>query len=627
MSDPFALPWLLPAPADFRARLKAVRTAEPLAPAALRALVQFALDATQLEQASRVVTARAEDLAGAGLRPLRLGIVASHTAKAIAYALPAAALRYGVLLSVDLADYGQAAQALLDPGSALVQSRPDAILLALDAPALGLARPYLDPAEAEATVTRALDYVAALRAGARDHAGAPVIVQTLSSPVESLFGSFDGQLAGTVRWLIAEFNARLLRSIAGSGDLLLDVAFLAASVGLAQWHDARLWHDAKLPFAVEALPLYADKLAGLLAAFRGLSRKCLVLDLDNTLWGGIIGDDGIDGILLGQGSGTGEAHLAVQVFALDLRARGVVLAVCSKNEDAAARLPFTGHSEMLLREEHIAVFLANWTDKAANLRQIAATLNIGTDALVFLDDNPAERAQVRQELPEVAVPEIGSDPADFTRILGRSGYFEAVSFGAEDRSRAAMYSANAERAAAMVSVSNLHDYHASLDMVCGIAPFDDAGRARIAQLANKSNQFNLTTRRYTEADIAALAADSTRFTMQVRLADRFGDNGMISVLVFARGTEEWRCETWLMSCRVLGRRVEEAVLAHVAGAAREAGAARLVGEYIPSAKNAMVRDHFAKLGFVKTADRADGGTEWALDLATYVAPTLPMVLE
>jgi len=631
VSDPFALPWLLPAPADFRARLKAIRTADPIDAGALRALVQTALDATQLEQASRVVSARVGDLAGAGLRPLKLGIVASHTAKGIAYALPAAALRHGLLLSVELADYGQAAQALLDPGSSLAQSRPDAILLALDAQALGLARPCLDPAEAEATVTRALDYVAALRAGARDHAGAPVIVQTLAPPVESLFGSYDGQLAGTVRWLIAEFNARLLRSVAGSGDLALDVAFLAASVGLRQWHDARLWHDAKLPFAVEALPLYADKLGGLLAAFRGLSRKCLVLDLDNTLWGGIIGDDGIDGILLGQGSGTGEAHLAVQAFALDLRARGVVLAVCSKNEDSAARLPFIGpnggHSEMLLREEHIAVFLANWTDKASNLRQIAATLNIGTDALVFLDDNPAERAQVRQELPEVAVPEIGSDPADFTRILGQAGYFEAVSFGAEDRSRAAMYSANAQRAAAMTSVSNLHDYHASLEMVCTIAPFDDAGRARIAQLANKSNQFNLTTRRYTEADIAAIAADPTRFTMQVRLADRFGDNGMISVLIFARGAEEWRCETWLMSCRVLGRRVEEAVLAHVAAAARAAGAARLVGEYIPSAKNAMVRDHFAKLGFVKTADRADGGTEWALDLETYVTPTLPMILE
>jgi len=627
MRDPFGLPWLLPAEADFRARLKALRTAGPFDAAGLRALVQTALDATQLEQASRVVTAHADDLAGAGLRPLRLAIVATHTAKGIAYALPAAGLRHGLLLSVELADYGQAAQQLLDPASSLAQSRPDTILLALDAQALGLARPYLDAAEAEALVRRALEYVAALREGGRSHAGAPVIVQTLAVPVESLFGSFDGQLAGSVRWLVETFNTRLRASIAGSGDLLLDTAFLAATVGLAQWHDARLWHDAKLPFALDAVPLYVDRLCTLLAAFRGLARKCLVLDLDNTLWGGIIGDDGIDGILLGQGSGTGEAHLAVQAFALDLRARGVVLAVCSKNEDAAARLPFTGHSEMLLREEHIAVFIANWTDKAQNLRAIAATLNIGTDALVFLDDNPAERAQVRRELPEVAVPEAGSDPADFVRILGQAGYFEAVSFGEEDRGRAAMYSANAERAAVLGKVSNLDDYHASLEMVCTIAPFDDAGRARVAQLANKSNQFNLTTRRYTEADIAAIAADPARFAVQVRLADRFGDNGMISVVIFARRAAEWRCETWLMSCRVLGRRVEEAVLAHVARAARAAGATRLIGEYIPSPKNAMVREHFGKLGFTRIADRNDGGSVWALDLTNYVAPTLPMILD
>jgi FkbH-like protein len=631
MRDPFGLPWLLPAPADFRTRLKAIRAAAPFDPAALRALVQTALDATQLEQASRVVTARRDDLTGTGLRPLRLAIVATHTAKGIAYALPAAGLRHSLLLDVDLADYGQAAQQLLDPASTLAQGRPDAVLLALDAQALGLARPCLDAVEAEATVTRALDYVAALRAGARTHAGAAVIVQTLVPPVESLFGSFDGQLAGTVPWLIDSFNTRLRQAVTGSGDLLLDTAFLAATIGLAQWHDARLWHDAKLPFALDAVPLYVDRLCALLAAFRGLARKCLVLDLDNTLWGGIIGDDGIDGILLGQGTGTGEAHLAVQAFALDLRARGVVLAVCSKNEDAAARLPFAGtdrgHSEMLLREEHIAVFLANWTDKAQNLRAIAATLNIGTDALVFLDDNPAERAQVRRELPEVAVPEVGSDPADFVRILGQAGYFEAVAFGDEDRGRAAMYNANAERAAVLGKVSNLADYHASLEMVCTIAPFDEAGRARIAQLANKSNQFNLTTRRYSEADVAALAADPTRFTMQVRLADRFGDNGMISVVVFERAGEEWHCETWLMSCRVLGRRVEEAVLAHVAAAAHAAGATRLVGTYIPSPKNAMVREHFGKLGFTRTAEHADGGSDWTLDLTRYVAPTLPMILD
>ena len=402
---------------------------------------------------------------------------------------------------------------------------------------------------------------------------------------------------------------------------------VAESVGLARWHDPLRWHDAKLPFALDAIPLYADHLCRLLAAARGLARKCLVLDLDNTLWGGVIGDDGVDGIKLGQGSAAGEAHLAVQALALDLRRRGIVLAVCSKNEDDAARIPFCKHDEMILKEDHISAFVANWTDKATNLRDIARALNIGTDALVFLDDNPAERERVRQELPEVAVPEVGDEPSEYVRILSMAGYFEAVAFGDEDRARADMYQANAQRSAAMQKIGNLDDYLASLDMVCTIRPFDELGRARIAQLVNKSNQFNLTTRRYTESDVAAFEASARAFTLQVRLVDRFGDNGMISVVIFEDRGEDWVCDTWLMSCRVLGRRVEEAVLAQVAAAAIQVGAKRLVGEYIPTAKNRLVEKHFEKLGFHRIGDLEGGGTRWELELTGYAAPELPMLMD
>ncbi|PXA97345.1 haloacid dehalogenase [Nostoc sp. 3335mG] len=622
MRNPFDLPWLLPAPDDFRARLKALRGAETADLAALRALAATGLDATQSELLSRVIATRGGEFAGAAR--MTLGIVSSHTASIIAKTLPAAALRHGLVLTVHETDYGQAAQELLDPESRLASQRPDAVLLAFDPQALGLHRPQLDPDAAEAAVAAAIAHVRALCAGARTHLGAVPIVQTLVSPSESLFGSFDAQRAGSVRWLLAQFNLRLAAELESGAGLIFDAAFIAAAVGLDNWLDPRLWHDAKIPFALDATPRYADGLAALLAASRGLGRKCLVLDLDNTLWGGVIGDDGLDGIVLGQGSGTGEAHVAVQAFALDLRSRGIVLAVCSKNEDSAARLPFAGHAEMLLREEHIAVFLANWTDKASNLRQIAATLNIGTDALVFLDDNPAEREQVRQALPEVAVPEIGSNPADYVRLLGQAGYFEAISFGDEDRTRAEMYSANAKRLATMGAASDLSGYLASLDMVCTIAPFDETGRARIAQLINKSNQFNLTTRRYGEVEVAAIAANPSKFTMQVRLADRFGDNGMISVVIFDRDAECWHCDTWLMSCRVLGRRVEEAVLAHVAHAALAEGATRLTGAYIPTPKNGIVRDHFRKLGFSADGEGADGTTLWSLDLTRYAAPDLPM---
>jgi FkbH-like protein len=351
-----------------------------------------------------------------------------------------------------------------------------------------------------------------------------------------------------------------------------------------------------------------------------------VLDLDNTVWGGIIGDDGLEGILIGQGNTAGEAHLAIQSLAMDLRQRGVILAVCSKNDDANARLPFREHKDMLLREEHIAAFVANWTDKATNLREIARVLNIGTDALVFLDDNPAERAIIRAELPEVAVPEVGDDASLYPGLLARAGYFEAVSFGDEDRQRADYYRANAERQSVAAVVTNLSDYLASLEMVMTALPFDAQGRARIAQLTNKSNQFNLTTRRYSEEQVGRFAADRGKFTLQVRLADKFGDNGMISVIVFDKGGDAWECDTWLMSCRVLGRRVEEAVLAIVAQAAQAEGARYLIGHYLPTPKNSLVEHHFEKLGFTKVATAADGATRWELDLGEYHAPELPIEL-
>jgi FkbH-like protein len=628
MADVLSLPWLLPAPADFRSRVRSLKSAESVATADVVALAAYGLDLSQLGSLGKIVDARREALRAEGrLRPVLLGVAATHTVDLVAEALPATALRHGLLVDTVQTDYGQLAQAVLDPASSLAQAKPDFVLLALDAASLGLARPQFEAAAAHEAVQSALDYVASLRDGVRANIGAGVVLHTLAPPAESLFGSYDARVPGSVRWLIARFNQRLAEEIAGDSDLLLDMAALAETVGLARWHDPLRWHDAKIPCALDAVPLYADHVARLLASARGLARKCLVLDLDNTLWGGIIGDDGVDGIKLGQGSAKGEAHLAVQSLALDLRRRGIILAVCSKNEEAAALIPFREHDEMVLKEDHISVFVANWTDKATNLKAIAQALNIGTDALVFLDDNPAERERVRQELPEVAVPEVGDEPSDYVRLLSLAGYFEAVAFNDEDRKRADMYQANAQRASALQKVGNLDEYLASLGMECTIAPFDDLGRARIAQLINKSNQFNLTTRRYTEADVAAIQADPDKFTMQVRLVDRFGDNGMISVVIFDRAAEAWHCDTWLMSCRVLGRRVEEAVLAHVAEAAKAAGARQLTGEYIPTPKNVLVEKHFEKLGFTHAADREGGGTLWALDLSEYSLPDLPMQID
>jgi FkbH-like protein len=350
-----------------------------------------------------------------------------------------------------------------------------------------------------------------------------------------------------------------------------------------------------------------------------------VLDLDNTLWGGVIGDDGLSGINVAQGDARGEAFRAVQSCALALKRRGIVLAVCSKNDDATARLPFQSHPSMILKEEDIAVFVANWEDKATNLRRIARQLDIGVDALVLLDDNPAERALVRQLLPEVAVPEVGADPSTYVRALTCSGYFETISFTAEDLGRAEQYRANADRAALAEASGDLDSYLRSLAMEIEFKPFDEGGRKRVTQLINKTNQFNLTTRRYTEAQVTAMEQDAAYHTLQVSLRDRFGDNGMISVTICRAGPDAWEIDTWLMSCRVINRRVEDAVLNQIALAARAAGARHLVGEYIPTDRNGLVADLLARLGFVQAMGGAFAG-RWVLDLDRFTELQVPIRL-
>src|SRR6185312_454811 len=300
------------------------------------------------------------------------------------------------------------------------------------------------------------------------------------------------------------------------------------SDGLAAWHDPALWHRAKQEVHPSAAPGYGDLVARLLAAALGRSSKALVLDLDNTLWGGVIGDDGLEGIKLGQGSALGEAFVAFQRYARDLARRGVILAVCSKNDEANALEPFEKHPEMVLRREDIACFAANWTDKASNLREIAERLNIGLDAVVFADDNPFERNIVRRELPMIAVPELPEDPALFSRCLADAGYFEATSLTNEDFERTALYQTNAARESLLASTTDLDAYLRSLEMTLVYRPIDEPGMTRVVQLINKTNQFNLTTTRYTEGDIRSIQADERAIALQFRLVDKLGDNGMIA---------------------------------------------------------------------------------------------------
>jgi FkbH-like protein len=621
------LAWLPPPPVDFRQRCRDVIDSADPAEELVR-LATHALSEIQLQTLARAAgRAKASGRAFDKLAPFKLGILGNSTLEPLAPALVGTALRHGLDLECVGAEFGQTMQAALSPGSALNAARPDAVLLALDYRGLPLASAAYEPQAASAAVAESIAFLDALRRGLRANAGALCILQTLASPPEAVFGNLDRSIPGTRRNLVAAFNTALVESLAGTPDVILDVASLAETVGVSNWLSPVKWNIGKFAFDVKYLPLYADHVCRMLAAIRGKSRKCLVLDLDNTLWGGLIGDDGLEGIVLGQGDATGEAFLDVQRAALELRARGIVLAVCSKNGDEIARAPFASHPEMLLRERHIAVFQANWNDKASNIAAIARELELGIDSLVFLDDNPVERGLVRAMLPAVAVPELPEDPALYARTLAAAGYFESVTFSDEDRKRADFYRDNARRAALHDRVGDVDAYLESLDMEIGFRPFDATGRSRIVQLINKSNQFNLTTRRYTEAEVAALEADPGAFTLQVRLLDAFGDNGMIGVVICRTvSAVRWEIDTWLMSCRVLGRGVEQMVLRELVLHARERGIETLAGVYLPTAKNALVRDHFEKLGFALVSRDASGSSTWELDTRTEIAGA-PMRVE
>ena len=606
--------WLPRLQDDFNRALKAAGSNGSSLGADLRFLASFALEANQLAKlAKKVVDARAQ---GNLLHPLvsfKLALLSNGTTDMIVPALIASAVRQGIDLEVIQPHYDQVAQEALTPDSKINSSKPDAVLFALDYRALPLKLSLGDPESSAASVQGALGYLQTLRNGIKTNANSVCIFQTLAPPAESLFGQLDRALPGTLRNLIDSINRELSADALAEGDVILDIASLAETVGLADWHNPQMWNLGKFPFSDELIPLYADHVARTIAAIRGKSKKVLVLDLDNTVWGGVIGDDGMEGIKIAQGDAIGEAHLAVQRLALDLRQRGIVLAVSSKNTDSVAREVFEKHPEMLLKINHIAVFQANWNDKATNIQAIADELSLGLDSFVFLDDNPVERGLVRKLLPQVAVPELPTEPALYARTLAAAGYFEAIAFAGEDLKRAGFYQDNARRASLQKQMGGVDAYLASLDMTITFQPFDSVGRARIVQLINKSNQYNLTTRRYTDPEIVEAENDPAVFGLQVRLSDTFGDNGMISVIICRPGEpQSWEIDTWLMSCRVLGRKVEHMVLREILAHARLAGISKLHGVYKLTDRNKLVIDHYSKLGFTKVAEDEIGTTHWEL---------------
>lgn len=629
-----ALPWLPRPSGKLRDRIASLPS-EPLeALTFLQSLAQAAWGEADLRLLGRRVrtilksapAGFAAEARSRGLIQVRILVLSASTASHIAEALIGTAIRFNFLLDVVIAEYEEPEPWLERNAGELKRSPADFVLLASDHRMLKLASRLGDEAAARQVVHAAMARITRVAELAAAATGRPVILQTLAGDPDAIQFNIDLGLPGSPRYLTSEFNRRLVLMARQQSRLVLDVNALASLVGQTAWSAGRYWYAAKYPFATAMIPLYADNVMRIVAAQMGRSRRVLVLDLDNTMWGGIVGDDGIEGLALGNGSALGEAYAALQRMALSLKERGIVLCVSSKNDEAIALDAFRNHPEMILKEEDIVAFRVNWDDKAANIKAISDAIELGLDSFVFLDDNPAERKRVRDALPAVAVPELPEDPSDWIAVFQAAGYFEQAGFSREDQLRAGFYKANALRAAQMERIGDHNDYLLSLGMTLSIAPFDSAGRKRIAQLISKSNQFNLTTRRYSESEIAAMQSVPEIFTIQARLVDIFGDNGMISAVICRQSGTGWEVDTWIMSCRVLGRRVEEALLQYMVQQARLRGITEITGRYIPTAKNSLVRDHFERLGFVQTGTQG-GETIWQLAVSGYGEKNLPLKVE
>lgn len=511
-------------------------------------------------------------------------------------------------------EYGLFCQSVLLPDAGLDAFKPEIVFFANNARDLA----ELDPGK---TNSNDLDLLIEEQSAQWRHLwtlanqrwGALVIQNLFDSPIWSPFGHFGVRLDVSQKQYIDRVNMALIKE-APDYVVFHNQEDLIHEAGARQWFDPRFYHEAKMPCGPECLPLYAHSVAALILACKGKSKKVLVLDLDNTLWGGVIGDDGISGIRIGQGSGEGESFLAFQKYVKALSSRGILLAVCSKNDHANAIEPFEKHSEMVLKTSDISSFVANWQNKADNIRSIAEELNLGLDSFVFVDDNPAERAVVRRFLPQVAVPDMPADPACYIEALGRHRYFETIALTAEDLKRAEYYRQNRQRRELKEAHTDMESFLKSLEMKAVAEPVCKTNIERSTQLINKSNQFNLTTKRYSLAEVHEMAESEDWVAMTISLQDKMGDNGLISVVLAECSGKDLVIDTWVMSCRVLQRGVEFLTLALLIKRAKEHGCKRLLGCYIPTAKNKMVSEHYARLGFHLEHTDADGRSDWTLFL-------------
>ena len=558
---------------------------------------------------------------------IRLALLADSATQLIAEAIVGYGTVSDIRYIVYEPEYDSTDREVFDPTSGLYRFQPDFVIIIRSTENL-TQQFYRTPVEKRpAFAEEQLAYLETICNRLTQTLTARIILCNYPESNDGVFGNFANKTESSFLYQLRKLNFRLMEKAANRGNLFIcDLAALLSSKGYEAGFDPKMYFHAHQAFSLSFLPWLAKHLHDIIMAAHGRFKKCLILDLDNTLWGGAIGDDGLEGIQLGE-LGLGKIFSGLQLWIRELAARGIVIAVCSKNDAEKARSPFLHHPQMELHLEDVAVFVANWESKVDNIRYIAQVLQIGFDTMVFLDDEPVERARVRQAIPGITVPELPEDPAQCLPYLRDLNLFETASYTAEDKKRTALYRQEATRTMHQQTFTGEADFLASLDMRSSAKAFDSFLIPRIAQLSQRSNQFNLRTIRYTEQEVSTLAANPAYLTLSFTLEDNYGDYGLIAFVVLRPqtlpapehpaspgakpgvDTKTLFIENWVMSCRVLKRGMEQFTLERIREKALQAGYTTIIGEYLPTQKNSLVRDHYAGLGFTDI-----GHGRWELDL-------------
>ena len=553
------------------------------------------------------------------LKPIKLAILGDTATQFLAQALRGLGHDNGINLEIWEADFNQIERQVYDLSSELYEFKPEIVIVFQSSHKLLGKYNKIKPNQHLLFASNELDTIENIYANLTNNLKAKIIYYNYTEIDDSVFGNFANKTESSFLFQLRKLNYELMSFASKKQNLYLcDISSIQNQVGKSNFFQPHIYISTEMVLSIDVLPRVASKTIDLINNLNGKFKKCVILDLDNTTWGGIIGDDGIENIQIGS-LGIGKAFSEFQYWIKKLKNRGIIIAVCSKNTESIAKEPFEKHPDMVLRMEDISVFKANWNNKADNIRHIQSILNIGFESMVFLDDNPFERNIVRENIPEICVPELPEDPANYLEYLYKLNLFETVSFSNEDTERTKLYQIEALRAKVFQKFTNEDDFLKNLNMISDIQPFNKFNTPRIAQLSQRSNQFNLRTIRYTEADIERISTSDDYVTFAFTLEDKFGDNGLICVTILKKEDEKSLfIDTWFMSCRVLKRGMEIFVLNTIVNFAKENGFTTIKGEYIPTLKNDIVKDHYLNLGFEKSQSYFSLETQNYQDRKNYI---------